>query len=399
MELRQFYIASDEEIKKGETTDVYFSRTETILKAKNLKKNVVAEVTVRSLPKGWPWAILNGIEEIKNLLKGYPIDVDAAPEGTVFRSSDHYGYRIPLINIEGSYSSFCKLETPLLGLICQSSGISTAAARIKKAAGRKTVINFGARRMHPSLSPLIGRAAYLGGLDGVSSLSAAKLLNIEPTGTMPHSLIIVFGDQLKAWKAFDDIVSKEIQRIILVDTYYDEKSETLMAINAFKKNLWGIRLDTPWSRRGDMKEIIKEIRWELNIRGYDSVKIFVSGGLDDYRVKELGEAGADGFGVGTWISNAPVIDFSLDIVEIDRRPVAKRGKLGGKKQVWRCSDCFTDIVLHSKSIEPVCPKCGKKSKPLLKPLLRNGDIVTTTLKDSSKIREYVLKQLERLSLD
>ena len=86
--------------------------------------------------------------------------------------------------------------------------------------------------MHPGLTPLIGRAAYIGVLDGVSSLAAAKLLKVRPTGTMPHALIIVYGDQVKAWKAFDEVVSHDVPRIALVDTYYDEKVEAVMAAEA-----------------------------------------------------------------------------------------------------------------------------------------------------------------------
>jgi len=148
---------------------------------------------------------------------------------------------------------------------------------------------------------------------------------------MPHALIIAFGDQVKAWKAFDEVMPPEVPRVALIDTYYDLKMEAVMVVDALKKRLAGVRLDTPGSRKGDFAEIVREVRWELNIRGYEHVKIYVSGGLDEEAVKTLGEAGADAFGVGTSISNAPTVDFTLDIVELEGRPVAKRGKFGGKK--------------------------------------------------------------------
>ncbi|UCH02807.1 MAG: nicotinate phosphoribosyltransferase, partial [Candidatus Bathyarchaeota archaeon] len=200
----RFHIASDEAIKRGNTTDIYFIRTEEIIRAKRLDSTtVLAEVTVGALPRNCSWAVLTGIEEEAHLLNGLPVDVDAMPEGTVFHPRDINGVRLPVMHIAGAYASFCRYETALLGLLCQSSGMATAAAKVRKAAGRKRVINFGARRMHPSLSPLIGRSAYIGGLDGVSSLAAAKLIGVLPTGTMPHALIIVYGDQVDAWKAFD----------------------------------------------------------------------------------------------------------------------------------------------------------------------------------------------------
>jgi len=398
-ELRPFHIASDEEIKEGETTDVYFERTLEVLRAKGLDgTRVTAEATTGALPKGWSWGILAGVEEAVHLMEGYPVDMDIMPEGTVFRAKDSRGFRAPVMNISGPYGSFCKLETPLLGLLCQASGIATTAARVRKAAGNKIVMDFGARRMHPSLSPLIGRASYIGGADGVSSLAAAKLLQIEPMGTMPHALIIVFGDQVKAWKAFDEVMAEDVPRIALVDTYYDEKVEAVMAAEALEGRLGGVRLDTPGSRRGNFVEIVKEVRWELDSRGYGDVKIFVSGGLNDESVKELSEAGVDGFGVGTFISNAEVVDFALDIVEIGGRSVAKRGKLGCAKQVWRCRGCLVDLALPSNSPQPRCPQCGGSMEAMLKPLLRNGKVVGE-LPQPKEIRRYVLGQLEKVALD
>jgi len=157
---------------------------------------------------------------------------------------------------------------------------------------------------------------------------------------------------------------KDVPRIALVDTYFDEKTESIMAAEALKDHLDGVRLDTPGSRRGDFPEIIREVRWELDARGYKDVKIYVSGGLDDESVKILGEAGADGFGVGTSVSNAPTIDFALDITEAEGKLVAKRGKLGGRKKVWRCPNCLIDIVSRIGESQPICPKCSGEMKPI-----------------------------------
>jgi len=397
--MRLFHCASDEEIKKGETTDVYFIRTKEILEAKKLDKlRVVAEVTPGKLPMEWPWGILCGIEEEARLFEGCLVNIYSMPEGSVFYHTDSRGVREPVMFIEGPYGEFCVLETPLLGLICQASGVATRAARVKKAAGEKLVVAFGIRRMHPALSPMLDRASYIGGLDGVSSLSGAKAAGAKPTGTMPHALIIALGDQVKAWKAFDEIMPPEVPRVALVDTYFDEKIESIMAAEALKDRLYGVRLDTPGSRKGDFPEIIQEVRWELDLRGYQHVKIFVSGGLNEDSVKTLSEAGADAFGVGTSVSNAPTIDFAMDIIEMEGKLVAKRGKLGGKKQVWRCPKCVVDSVLPFKSLRPNCPKCGGKTQPMLKPLIENGKIVAK-LPKPVEIRRYVLKQLERLSID
>lgn len=393
-----FHYADDEEIKRGDTTDIYFVRTKQVLEAKKMDRiRAVAEVTAGDLPEGWPWGILCGIEEEAHLLDGRPVNVYAMPEGSVFYHTDHRGVREPVMMIEGLYREFCLFETPLLGLVCQASGVATRAARIKKVAGEKLVVAFGIRRMHPALSPMLDRAAYIGGFDGVSSLSGAKAIGVKPMGTMPHALIVAFGDQVKAWEAFDEVMPPDVPRVALVDTYFDEKAESIMAAEALKKRLEAVRLDTPGSRKGDFAEIVREVRWELDVRGYQHVKILVSGGLEEESVRILSEAGADAFGVGTSVSNAPTIDFALDIVEVEGKPVAKRGKLGGKKQVWRCPECLLDTVLPFMSSRPNCPKCGCETQPMLKPFIEHGKVVAK-LPKPQEIRQYVLEQLEILSV-
>ena len=394
--LREFQIASEYEIKNAETTDVYFTRTKEILEKEGLSDlHVTAEITTGSLPKNWEWGILAGVEEAAHLLEGLPIDVLSFPEGALFHSNDVDGVREPVMAIEGRYLDFCLYETPLLGFLCQASGITTMAARVRRAAGKKTLLSFGIRRAHPALAPMIDRSCYIGGFDEVSSIVGAKLLGKDPTGTMPHSLIIAMGDQVRAWKAFNEHMPKKVPRIALVDTYYDEKTESVLAAEALGKDLYGVRLDTPSSRRGNFAEIIREVRWELDSRGFGPVKIFVSGGLNDESVAELSLAGADGFGVGTSVSNAPSIDFALDIVEANGQPVAKRGKLGGGKMVWNCEDCLMEKVTGATAAAPSCPNCGRRMGKMLAPLLTKGR-QSKVLPSANNIRERVLGQLARL---
>jgi len=394
--MKLFHTATDEDIKKGRTTDVYFQRTKKILKAKGKDRvHVVAEVTTGSAPDNHSWGLLCGVEEVARLLEGLPVDVYSMPEGSVFHSVDSLGYRSPVMTVEGTYMDFCEYETPLLGFICQESAVASRAAYIHVAAGEKPVIAFGIRRIHPVLAPAMDRAAYIGGMDGVSSILGAEACGIEPTGTMPHALMIVFGDQVQAWKAYDEVIEPDSPRIILADTYYDEKTEAITAAEALRDRLSGVRLDTPGSRRGDFPKIVKEVRWELDLRGYQRVKIFVSGGLNEKTVAELSEAGADAFGVGTWVSGAPTLDFAMDIVEVEGKPHAKRGKLGGRKQVWRCRDCLMDEVKPADHPAPKCRVCGGETEPMLKPLLMNGKIVAD-LPEPTEIREMVLTQLQKL---
>jgi len=395
--MKKLHIASFEEIKRGETTDIYFQRTMEVLKSVGKSETwVAAEITTGRLPNNWDWGVLCGIEEEINLLEGYPVDVYAMPEGSIFYPTTYEGIREPVMIIEGKYGDFGHLETAILGLLCQASGIATTAAHIKVAADFKPVYSFGIRRMHPALAPMIDRAAYIGGADGVSGVSGAKLIGIKPVGTMPHALIIILGDQKEAWKKFDEIIDESVPRVALIDTFYDEKIEAIMAVETLGNKLYGVRLDTPSSRRGDMAAIVREVRWELDIRGYKNVKIMVSGGLDEKSVAELSKEGVDMFGVGTSISNAKTIDFALDIVEIDGKPIAKRGKASGKKQVWRCQNCLTDMATLMNESLNRCKKCGSTNlKPMLQKIISNGKILID-IPNPKDIRENVLKEIKKL---
>ena len=394
---RRFFSASDEEILAGRTTDVYFVRTMEILKTKGmLGERALAEFTVGGLPRSWPWGVLCGVEEVLRLFEGRDVTISGLPEGTVFKPRSFSGLRVPVMTIEGPYSEYCIYETPALGFLCHSSGVATMSARARIASKDRALLSFGVRRMHPSISPMLDRSAYIGGCDSVSSLLGAELIGAQASGTMPHALVVMFGDQRLAFKAFDEVVDPTVPRVALVDTYSDEKAEAIMAAEAMK-DLYAVRLDTPASRRGSMPDLIREVRWELDVRGFDKVKIFVSGGLDDRSIPELLAAGADGFGVGTSICNAPTIDFALDIVEKDGKPVAKRGKLGGRKFAYRCEECLEWEVLPAKRSSLSCPACGSRMELAERELMVRGERMSDE-RSPKDIRAKVLEQIVRLRL-
>jgi nicotinate phosphoribosyltransferase len=381
---RPFHLATDAEIKAGEISDVYFSRTVEILRRRGDKKRVKAEIRLKSLPLDWQWGILAGIEEAAALLTGLPVNVWSMDEGTVFLSYD------PVLVIEGVYIEWAQYETALLGLLCQASGIATKAARCKKAAGEKQVISFGARRMHPALAPMIERNAFIGGCDGVAVTKSAELIEADPMGTIPHSLVLMVGDTVEALKAFHDIIDPKVRRVALIDTLQDEKFEAIRAAEALGKDLHAVRLDTPSSRRGDFYRILEEVRWELDYRGFEHVKLIASGGIDEYEILKLNPV-ADAYGVGTSIANAPVLNFALDIVEIEGKPMAKRGKHSGSKQVARCRSCSASAVVPAHKPLGRC-SCGGEREALLKPLIADGKLVRD-LPPPRTIREHVLEQL------
>jgi nicotinate phosphoribosyltransferase len=394
---RKWRIASEDELLKGKTTDVYFNRTVEILEKENLDPMVHAEFTVSGMPRDMEWGVFAGVNDALKLLEGKHVDVYGLPEGTVFQPRTKYGIKTPVLVIEGPYMEFAIFETPILGFICHTSGMVTKTAYVRISAGDKSLLSFGARRTHPAITPQVEYAAYIGGCDGVSCVLGAELLDLNPTGTMPHALIIAFQDHVKAWKAYDSHVGKGIPRIALTDTYLDEVTESVLAAENID-NLMGVRLDTPRSRKGNFVRILQEVRWELDQRGFDDVKIFVSGGLNVESVMELRAAGADGFGVGGAISNAPAIDFAMDIVAIQKDdewiPCAKRGKFSGRKIVWQCPECLTVDTKRLNAPPPICDECQKKMEKITTKLMEKG-VILREPKSPKVIRDYVLEQIGR----
>lgn len=402
----RFIYATFDEIREGATTDVYFTRTRRILERYGLLDAMVhMEITTSRLPGDYRWAVFAGLREVLKLLKGKRITLRSMPEGEIFTPGDFYGNRVPVMSIEGPYGEFLELETPLLGFLASASGIATKAARVKKAAGDRLVLSFGARRQHPALAPFIEFYAYIGGADGVSAVLGAQALGIRATGTMPHSLMILFrafkGDHTLAWKAFDETVENDVPRIVLADTFFDEAEEAILAARILGNKLYGVRLDTPGSRRGSFEDIVREVKWKLRAMGYKDVKVILSGGIDEDRIPSLVKAGADGFGVGSAISTAPAIDFAMDITAVQKdgkwMPLAKRGKLSGRKEVYRCWNCLVDVVTLEGEEPPRCPKCGGEMKPLLETYIDNGLLVKAP-PSPGEARRRVLSRLERLEL-
>jgi nicotinate phosphoribosyltransferase len=172
----------------------------------------------------------------------------------------------------------------------------------------------------------------VGGCSGCATpLGAERAGLAAPSGTMPHAMILVFGDTVKSAVAFDQHMPDDVLRIVLVDTFKDEAEESLRVAEAMGERLRGVRLDTPWERGRVTIELVKEVRARLDLAGHRHVGIFVSGGLDAERVRQFVTAGApvDSFGVGMAIAAAPPIGFTADIKEVDGEPRTKRGRIPG----------------------------------------------------------------------
>jgi len=389
---RLFWLANEREIKEAKTTDIYFLNTKEVLTKNHIDSEVVMEIYARDLPENATWGVLSGVYEVAKLLEGLPVDVWAFDEGAVFLADGRGALYEPVMTISGRYRDFVEYENPVLGLLSSFSSVSTKASRFRVAAGDRQVVSFGTRRVHPALAPLIERGCYMAGFDGVSNVLGGKLLGVEPSGTMPHALVQVIGDQERAWRLYDETMPKSVKRTALVDTFWDEKTEAIKAFETLGKNLWGVRLDTPASRRGSFRQIIEEVKWELKIRGGSAVKIFASGRLSEDDVVQLKDI-VDGFGVGTAVAYPPSIDFSAKIVEVREKGRTflrgKRGGLGGRKDVHR-SRGFKDTVSFHGSAPP------KGSKQMLKQIIVKGELVAD-FQSIDSIRDRVVKELREVT--
>jgi len=314
---------SIEAVLSGETADVYFARTVEILRKEGL--NPVATMEFFAGRAG----IFCGMEEVKALLAR--VLSEGKREVWALADGDAIKDREVVLRITAPYQSYGLYETAIDGILAHCSGWATAARECVEAAQGIPVVSFGARHVYPSVAGVMDYAAIVGGCAGCSSIAGAKLAGIEPSGTIPHALILVMGDTVKATLAFDKHMPKGVPRVSLVDTFKDEAEESVLVAKALGEKLSSVRLDTPPERGRVTPDLVREVRARLDLAGFKKVKIFVSGGINVERIRQFVEAGApvDGFGVGSYISGAKPIDFTADLHEIEGKPVAKRGRIPG----------------------------------------------------------------------
>jgi nicotinate phosphoribosyltransferase len=308
-----------EAVLSGETADIYFARTVEILRLEGL--NPVATMEFFASRAG----VLCGMEEVKALLS------QVLPEGSrevwALADGDIIKQKEVVLRVTAPYQSYGLYETAIDGILAHCSGWATAARECVEAAQGIPVVSFGARHVYPSIVGIMDYSAIVGGCAGCSSVAGAKLAGIEPAGTIPHALILVIGDTVKATLAFDKHMPSSIPRVSLVDTFKDEAEESVLVAKALGKKLDSVRLDTPSERGRVTPALVREVRARLDLAGFKKVKIFVSGGISVERIRQFIEAGApvDGFGVGSYITGAKPLDITADLHEI----AGKRGRIPG----------------------------------------------------------------------
>ena len=272
-------------------------------------------------------------------------DVWAMPEGTIAFPCE------PLIRVTAPIIEAQLIETFLLNTVNLQTMIATKASRVVYAAKGKSVVEFGLRREHGIDAGMkVARSSYVAGCQGTSNVLAGMTYDIPVFGTMAHSFVMAFENEIDAFRAFAKTFPDK--STLLIDTYNDlagAEKAILVAKELESKGhkLGGIRLDS-----GDLAEISKQVRQILDKNGLEYVDIFASGDLDEYRIEELLKKGAkiDAFGVGTRMgtsSDRPYVDAIYKLCETQSEcgafsPIMKlsEGKitLPGRKQVHRFKD-------------------------------------------------------------
>src|SRR6266508_1900558 len=307
----------------GPASDVYFQRARKTLEGAHVDAAVAMDFFA-SAP-----GVLCGVAEAVRLLEAILQEGDEAwaiAEGSSMSTKE------TVLRVRAPYSHFGVYETALLGMLSSCSGWATAAREVVETANGKRVISFGARHVHPLIAPIMEYSAVVGGCAGCATPLGAELAGLQgASGTMPHAMVLLFGDTVKAARAFDQHMGDDVLRIVLVDTFKDEAEEALRVADALGKRLRGVRLDTPGERGGVTVDLVKEVRARLDLAGFEHVGIFISGGLDAARIREFEAAKCPihSYGVGMAISSAPPIAFTGDIKEIAGKPITKRGRIPG----------------------------------------------------------------------
>lgn len=262
-------------------------------------------------------------------------DIYALPEGTPFFENE------PILEVVAPIAEAQLLETLILNQVGFQTMIASKTARVVAAAKGRAIVDFGGRRAHGIDAAIKGaRAAFIAGASATSNVEAGRLYGIPVTGTVAHSFIEAFPTEIEAFRAFAHLFP---ETTLLIDTYDTLAGVSNVVVLArelgpcFK--VQAVRLDS-----GDLLQLARGARQILDNAGLRDVRIFASGGLDEWKIARLLREGApiDAFGVGTDMivsSDAPAFDIAYKLCEYDGigRMKLSPGKhnLPGRKQVFR----------------------------------------------------------------
>ena len=356
-------------------------------------------------------------KEFIRYLRDFRLNVDmmAPKEGEIV-----FPY-CPILRVEGTVIETQILETLILNILNFESLIATKASRMKYAAGDRKVIDFGLRRAQGFGGIQASKAAFIGGAEATSNTYSSFVHGLPPSGTMAHSWIQSFEDELTAFRTYAEFYPDS--SILLVDTYDTLESGVPNAIKVSGEleekgyRLKGIRLDS-----GDLAYFSRKARKQLDDAGLDYVKIAVSNQLDEYLIKSLlsQNAPVDLFGVGTRLVTGyetPALDGVYKLSSVNNDPRLKisenveKTTFPGRKKVIRYGDgngsfhgdgIFlaenddSTIIRHPFYPAKYTDVSPFKAEPLLHPVLKNGAL-QGDLSAPPESARYAQERLEKLN--
>jgi nicotinate phosphoribosyltransferase len=319
-------------------------------------------------------------------------DADAMPEGTIFYADE------PILRVSAPLPQAQFIESRLINLLHLQTLIASKAARCVLAAPGRLLVDFGMRRAHGAEAALYAaRACALVGFAGTATVLAGRQFGLPLYGTMAHSYIQAHDDEAAAFESF--AMAQPGNVTILIDTYETEVGAEKLVRLAPKLKQRGIHVRAVRIDSGDLGEHARKVRAILDQGGLTDVRIFTSGGLDEYALRDLIARGApiDGFGVGTTLdtsSDAPYLDCAYKLEEyhgIARRKRSEgKATWPGRKQVYRRYDEAGRMVGDVLTTEDD----AQDGEPLLVPVMRDGRRLHRETLDTARGRARA--QLERL---
>jgi len=319
-------------------------------------------------------------------------DVDAVAEGTVFFADE------PILRVTAPIMQAQLVETRIINLLQLQTLVASKAARCVLAAPGKLIVDFGLRRSHGAEAGLLAaRASYIAGFQGTSAVVAGALWDIPLYGTMAHSFIQAHESEAGAFEDFAR--SHPTNCVMLIDTYDTEAGARHIVQLADKLRRDGIEVPAVRIDSGDLADHARKVRAILDSGGCGRIRVFASGNLDEYRLRELLAVGApiDGFGVGTRMNTSadhPYLDCAYKLQEYAGQPRRKRseGKATwpGRKQVFRQS---ANGIYHRDMLTTTDEEPGGEA--LIVPVMREGRRLAPS-PPLKKVRDDTARQLDRL---
>jgi nicotinate phosphoribosyltransferase len=319
-------------------------------------------------------------------------DVDGYAEGELYFPGS------PVLSVTGTFAECVLLETLALSMLNHDCAVASAAARMVSVADGRPLIEMGSRRTHEQAAVAAARAAYIAGFTGSSNLAAADRYGVPALGTSAHAFTMLHADadgttdewEQAAFRA--QVAALGVGTTLLVDTY-DVHNGVANAIAAAGPELGAVRIDS-----GDLGELARQVRRQLDALGATGTKIVVSGDMDEYAIAALRADPVDSFGVGTSVvtgSGAPTAGMVYKLVEVDGIPVEKRSSHkqshGGRKAATRLSRPSGTII--EEVVHPLgAPPAGERL--LTVPLVRAGEVLAAP--DLAAARELVARGLRSL---